>query len=119
LINRTPQKQKATNNNEHLAVIEYSHLIKLDFLDFDDDYLEKFLVNIKTFLLNNVSLWAYFESLKRVTHNFRRIATRVNSDKLNSLRTYGGFQLSKCLVKYFLMQKYRVSVIFEIKSNKN
>ncbi len=31
LVNRTPQKQKATDNNEHLAIIEYPHLIESDF----------------------------------------------------------------------------------------
>jgi len=50
---------------------------------------------------NNVCLYGNYESLKRVTHDFRRVANRVNSAKINSLRTYGQYQLSKRLKKYF------------------
>ncbi|CAF4241865.1 unnamed protein product [Rotaria sp. Silwood2] len=101
MINLTPQNQKAKNNNEYLSIIEYPHLIELDFLDVSDDYLEQFLVNTKTFLIDNICIYAYYESLKRVTNNFRRAATRFNSAKVNSLRIYGQFQLSKRLIKYF------------------
>jgi hypothetical protein len=45
---------------------------------------------------NNVCLYGNYESLKRVTHDFRRVANRVNSAS-----TYGQFQLSKRLKKYF------------------
>ncbi|CAF2945702.1 unnamed protein product [Rotaria sp. Silwood2] len=40
MINRTPQNQRTKNNNEYLSIIEYLHLIELDFLDVNDDYLE-------------------------------------------------------------------------------
>ncbi len=54
VINRTRQKQKGNNNNEHLAIIEYPCLIELNFLNVHNDYVEQFLVNINTCLPNNI-----------------------------------------------------------------
>ena len=71
--NRTPQNQKANNNNERLPIIEYPHLIQLDFVDVNDDYVEQFLVNTNTCLPNNICLWVYYDSLKRVTNNLEEL----------------------------------------------
>ncbi|CAF4409010.1 unnamed protein product [Rotaria socialis] len=93
MINRTPQNRNTKNKNEPLLIIEYHHLLELDFLNVNDDYLEQFLIKTKTYSPNNVCLYANYESLKRVTNCFRRVATRANAAKINSLRTYGQFQL--------------------------
>jgi hypothetical protein len=103
--NRTPQNQKSTKNNQHLSVIEYLHLNRLDLTDVDDDYIEQFLVNTNTSLPNNICLWTYYDSLRRVTHNFTRDATGVNCAKVNILRICGNFEISERVSKYFAYAK--------------
>jgi hypothetical protein len=105
VTNPTLQNQKSNNNNEHLSIIEYLHLNELDFAHADDNYVEQFLLNTNTYLPNNICLWAYYNSLRRVTHNFTRDATRVNCAKVNILRICGNFQISKRLSKYFSYAK--------------
>ncbi|CAF3965460.1 unnamed protein product, partial [Rotaria sp. Silwood2] len=101
MINQTQQKQKLNNNNEHLSIIEYLHLNQLRFIDTHDDYVEQFLVNTNTCLPKNIRLFIHYDSLKRVTNNFTRVATRVNCCKINCLRIYNQFQISKRLTNYF------------------
>ncbi len=100
LINLTPQTQ-TLNNNEHLIMIEYPHLTKLDFMDVDDDYVEQFLLNTKTHLLKSICLDVTYESLKKITHNFTRNTTRFNAAKVNILRIWSYFKISKRLTEYF------------------
>jgi hypothetical protein len=101
LINRTPQTRKANNNNEHWPIIKYPHLIELRFFDVDDDYAEEFLFSTNTCLSNDIHLSIGYDSLKRVTHNFTRDATRINSTKINSLYVFHRFQSSKDFTNYF------------------
>ena len=101
MINETPQKQKLNNNNEHLSIIEYLHLNELRFIDTHNDYIEQFLVDTNTCLSKNIRLFGYYDSLKRVTNNFTRFATRVNCCKINCLCIYDQFQTSKRLINYF------------------
>lgn len=90
------------NNNQDLTIIKYPHLIELDLIAAHDDYVELFLLNIKSNFSQNVSLSANYESLKRVTHNFERHATRINCSQIK-LALYGcDFQLSKHVKDYFL-----------------
>jgi hypothetical protein len=97
VINQTPQKQK----NEHLLIIEYRHLTELCFIGSHDDYIDQFLVDAKTCLPKNIRLFVEYDSLKRVTNNFTRDATRVNCCKINYVYIYDEFQISKRFTNYF------------------
>lgn len=99
--NKTPQQQKLINNNKHLSIIEYPHLIELNFIYAHDDYIEQFLINTKTFLPNNIHFWCDYKSLKRVTHDFTRSTMRVNCVKIQRLHFYDRFQITKSLTNYF------------------
>ena len=81
LHNREPQK----NDNQQWSIIEYPHLIELDLVRIHENYVEQFLNNTKTCLLNNVYLHVDYDSLQKVTHNFTRDATRINCSKINGL----------------------------------
>jgi hypothetical protein len=101
MINRTAQNQKANNSNEHISIIEYLHLLELDFAHTHDDYIEQLLLDTNTCLPKNICLWVPYDSLKRVTSNFTRVATRVNCTKISSLRTYDRIHLSESITEYF------------------
>ncbi|CAF3201428.1 unnamed protein product [Rotaria sp. Silwood2] len=105
LINRKPQldKQyiKSKNNNQNLSIIEWSHLTRLTLCEAHDDYVEQFLVDTKTCLPNIFYLSVDYQSLERVTHNFRRNATRVNCAKLRFLSVYRTFEISEHVKDYF------------------
>ncbi|CAF3798504.1 unnamed protein product [Rotaria sordida] len=89
LINHKSQNRKQSselnNDNRNLSVIQYSFLNALDIVEVHDDYIEQFLFDTKTHLQNNVLLCINYKSLKRVTHNFTRDATRINCTKINEL----------------------------------
>jgi hypothetical protein len=78
LTNKTPQKQKSINNNKHLPIIEYLHLIQLDFSYVHDDYIEQFLLDTKTFLPTNIPFWGEYKDVKRVTQNLTLDTMRLN-----------------------------------------
>ncbi|CAF1264653.1 unnamed protein product [Rotaria sordida] len=105
VINHKPQNRKQSYesniDNQNLSVIEYFFLNTLDIINTHDDYIEEFLFDTKTYFQNNVYLQIHYESLKRVTHNFTRDATRVNSTKINKLYVYGGSKCSNSLQEYF------------------
>jgi hypothetical protein len=101
VINQTPQKQKLNNNNEHLSIIEYLHLTKLCLIGTHDDYVDQFLVDTKTCLPKNIMLSIDYDSLKRVTNNFTRDATRVNCCKINYVYIYDELQIPERLTNYF------------------
>ncbi|CAF1147963.1 unnamed protein product [Rotaria sordida] len=106
IINRKPQKNKQytkfTDDNRDLSIIEYSHLIELNLIKAHRDYVEQFLVDTKMCLPNNVSLYVDYFTLKKVTHNFKRDATRINCAKMNYLCTTKVSRYSKHLYDYFL-----------------
>ncbi|CAF3690225.1 unnamed protein product [Rotaria sp. Silwood1] len=105
LTNKKPQNWKqsysSNNNNENLSVIEYSCLNELVIIDVHDDYIEEFLIDTKTYLPKNVFLSIKYESLKRVTHNFARDATRINCAKINELELFPETRYSTSLQEYF------------------
>ncbi|CAF3067489.1 unnamed protein product [Rotaria sp. Silwood2] len=105
VINRKPQNRKqpyeSNNDNQNLSVIEYSFLNTLDIINVYDDYIEEFLFDTKTYFKNNVYLQINYESLKRVTHNFTRDATRINCTKINKLYLHGKSKRSNSLQEYF------------------
>jgi hypothetical protein len=92
--NRKSQK----NDNQQWSTIECLHLTELDLVRTHENYVEEFLINSKTRLLNNVTLHITYESLQRVTHNFTRDATRINCSKIDYIVLYSKpefFQYSK------------------------
>ncbi|CAF3575023.1 unnamed protein product [Rotaria sordida] len=105
VINHKPQKRKQSYesniDNQNLSVIEYFFLNTLDIINTHDDYIEEFLFDTKTYFQNNVYLQINYESLKRVTHNFTRDATRVNCIKINKLYVHLGSKCSDSLQEYF------------------
>ncbi|CAF3209517.1 unnamed protein product [Rotaria sp. Silwood2] len=89
IVNLKSQNRKQSyefnNDNQYLSPIEYLYLNEIDLVNVHDDYLEQFLLNTKTSLPNNVSLYTNYKSLERVTNNFTRDATRFNCRKINYL----------------------------------
>ncbi|CAF1238976.1 unnamed protein product [Adineta ricciae] len=100
--NETPQEQKLNSNNREFPIIQYPRLIELDFTNVHDDYIEQFLLDTKTCLPQNMTLYISYDSLKRVTRNFRRATMRVNCCQISNVLTYDKFPTSKRLTKYFL-----------------
>ncbi|CAF3446460.1 unnamed protein product [Rotaria socialis] len=86
LINWTPQNHKQNRSSKNydgdLLIIEYPHLTYLDLSEAHDDYVEQFLLDTKVCLPMNVTFDAIYESLQRVTHNFKRDETRINCSKM-------------------------------------
>ncbi|CAF1534040.1 unnamed protein product [Rotaria sordida] len=62
----------------NLPIAQFIHIIALNFDDAHDDYIEQFLFDTKTCLSNNVSIMVEYYQLVRVTHNFKRPATKNN-----------------------------------------
>ena len=86
LHNKKPQK----NENQEWSTIEYSHLKKLDLVRVDESYVEQFLLNTKTNLSNYVEIFLAYESLRNITYQFTRNATRTNCAKIKSLLLSNG-----------------------------
>jgi hypothetical protein len=107
LNNDNPQKNNKLfhQSNQHFSIIKYSHLTELDLFQAHNDYLEEFLLDTKTCLMNNVQLYMDYRPLKKVTHNFTRKATRINCSKI--LFPYGNYinQFPKYFKDYFRLQK--------------
>ncbi|CAF3382157.1 unnamed protein product, partial [Rotaria sp. Silwood2] len=73
-------------NNQHFSIIKYPYLTKLIFPSAHDDYVEQFLDDTKTSISNNISLFVHYHPLRKATHNFSRVTTRMNCSKLSDLR---------------------------------
>ncbi|CAF2987020.1 unnamed protein product [Rotaria sp. Silwood2] len=117
LTNQKPQNHKqsyeSNNNNQNLSVIEYPFLNNLGIIHVHDDYIEQFLFDTKTYFRNNVVLHIKYESLQRVTHNFKRDATRINCAKINNLCLYGErYHSNSALKEYFPFAKICYPSIF-------
>ncbi|CAF3298751.1 unnamed protein product [Rotaria sp. Silwood2] len=106
------QFHELSNNNENLSVIKYSVLNELIIIDVHDDYIEEFLLDTTTNLPNNIFLCVKYESLKRVTHNFTRDATRINCAKINELELFSETKCSNYLQEYFPYAKICYSTTF-------
>jgi len=104
--NRKPQNNKQSreskNQNKDLLIIRYPHLKYLDFKQTHDDYIEQFLLHTKTFLPYDILLFIDYKSLKRVTNNFKRNATRINCTKMKYICYDRISQFPKHAKDYFL-----------------
>ena len=84
MSNWEPQNQDRNDDTQHSSIIKFPHLTELNLLDVHDDYVEQFLLDTKTCLLNSIYLLVNVDQLKRVTHDFTRDATRLNCAKVES-----------------------------------
>jgi hypothetical protein len=105
LSNEKPQNNKqcreSKNDNQHLSIIKYSHLTKLNLFETHEDYVEQFLVDTKMSLTNGIYLLVNYQSLQNVTYNFTRDDTRTNCAKVNHVSLYGQSEISQHLKDYF------------------
>jgi hypothetical protein len=89
VINQKPQSKRRceqfNNQDQILPIIQCPRITLLDLCRVHDDYIEQFLVNTKMCLPNTIFLAVNYESLERVTHNFKRNSTRINCTKLRYL----------------------------------
>ncbi|CAF1265257.1 unnamed protein product [Adineta ricciae] len=88
------------DNQEDVSAIQYNHLVRLVLLHTHDHYIEQFLLESKSNLVEKVSLFVKYQSLKRITDNFTRDQTRVNCFKVNHLY-FPDYDHSDDLHKYF------------------
>ena len=97
LNNCKPQKhkrcRKSKDNNQHSSIIRYPHLTDLILNEAHDDYVEQFLIDTKTYLPTNTYLLSDYRSIRKVTHNFTREATRMNCSKANYV--YYGMKIGR------------------------
>ena len=105
VMNMRPQndkrRRKAKDYKQYLSIIECPLLIQLNLDEAHDDYVEQFLLDTKTSLPNNLCLCVKYESLKRVTHNFKRDATKINCTKLAYLYTNDDLRFPRHFKDYF------------------
>ena len=83
VVNNKPKKNKLHNDNKDCSIIKYPRLTTLILTNAHEDYIEQFLLDTKISLPNNVHLFVEYQSLEKVTHNFKRDATRANCAKVN------------------------------------
>jgi hypothetical protein len=55
--------------------IKYPHLTSLDIMYVDDNYIEQFLLDTKTYAAHLNGIKVHYDQLKTVTENFTRDAT--------------------------------------------
>jgi len=108
---RHKQSYKSTNDNCHLSIVEYRHLIELDIERVHDDYVEEFLCHTKTCFRQNICLHIGSEALLRVTKHFTRQDTQMNCTKVDNLFRWGEWRSSKYFQEYFPSIKEKVDYI--------
>ncbi|UJR25916.1 hypothetical protein I4U23_007264 [Adineta vaga] len=99
ISNEKPQNRK--ESNENLSRIEYSSLHEIYIDKVHDNYIEEFLFDTKTYLSNNIELFATYESLERVTNNFTRESIRINCAKIDKLYFVDESKHLNSLKEYF------------------
>jgi hypothetical protein len=90
-----------SNENSSYSIIEYPHLITLDIMHVNIDYIAQFLLETKTNLPRLTELKVNYDRLKRVTMNFTRDETRRNCSKLKRLIVDVQRVVSKDVYQYF------------------
>ncbi|CAF3366342.1 unnamed protein product [Rotaria socialis] len=105
IYNRKPQKNKSYEqskyDNQHLSPIQYPYLSVLELLSAHDDYVEQFLLDIKTSIIRTVNVQVLLSTLDRITQSFTRDATRINCGKLFSIYVPRDMSISTQLKDYF------------------
>ncbi|CAF1329577.1 unnamed protein product [Rotaria sordida] len=101
LILRNNEIQK--NINCQQIPIKYNNLLNIDLIQSHDNYIEEFLNNNKTCLLNGIYLNISYKSLLRQTNNFTKDEYRTNCSKINYLKLKNDKEdlINENLIKYF------------------
>ncbi len=73
------------NDNQQCLIIKYPYLTKLDLIKTHENYVEQFLNDTKTCLVNDVYLRVSYNLLQKVTDNFTKDVTRINCSKIIGL----------------------------------
>lgn len=94
------------NNQNNFQLIHYPHLRRLWLCFADESYVEQFLLSTKSALPFNLNLYVGYEVIRRVTHDFKRFQTRINSSKINCIYEDRKHQFSKDFLRYFLTTEY-------------
>ena len=95
------QSYKLLTDNDHLSIVEYSHLAELDIEWGHNDYVEEFQCDRKRFFRKNIRLLVVSEALLRVTKDFTRKDTRMNCTKVDHLVPWNKWKSSKSFQEYF------------------
>jgi len=82
ITNPSPQEK---NDQNHSKII-YLDLVKLDFEDVHDDYIEQFLLDSKTEFCKAIRIGMEYNQLIKVTQNFQRTDTKKNCLKAEYLK---------------------------------
>lgn len=100
VVNNNQQCRKSdhNNSNNNLSIIQYPDFTELDLFEAHEYYVEQFLIDTKTRLPDNVYVYVHHEILKKVTHNFKRDETRINSSKIHY------YYSSKIRIKFIDLQ---------------
>ncbi|UJR24683.1 hypothetical protein I4U23_006056 [Adineta vaga] len=88
-------------SNKNLEIIKYSCLNLLIVYSSREDYLEQFLDNNKTCLLNDIKLHVDYNILHSVTDNFSRALTRTNCEKITFINDINKCNVPKHFYNYF------------------
>jgi hypothetical protein len=72
ITNTSPQQK---NDQNHSKII-YLNLVKLDFEDVHDDYIEQFLLDSKTEFCKTITIGMLYNQLIKVTQNFQTTDTK-------------------------------------------
>ena len=95
------QNRNVNDDNRHFSMIEYPSLTTLCLKEVHDDYAEQFLRDDKTFFLDYIWLMIDYETLRRVTQNFTRDATRLNCMKIKVIHLSNRLDLPNHFYTYF------------------
>ena len=82
IANGKEQKEKHVDKS---SIIDFSHLVELEWYNVHIDYVEQFLLDSNTHLSCLKKIYISYEHLANVTKNFTRSATRMNCAKLKHI----------------------------------
>jgi hypothetical protein len=98
---QSQNEKSVDDNNQHLPIIKYPYLTKLNLIHVHDDYIEQFLFHSKSSLTNYIFLWVRYDALQRVSNHFTREQTRINSAKIKHFFRFDRHDLSEDFCQYF------------------
>ncbi|CAF3314240.1 unnamed protein product [Rotaria sp. Silwood2] len=90
-----------SDKNPFDSIMEYFHLISLDLLSANTDYVVQFLLETRAYLPRLTELKVHYRDLALVTKNFTRDATRRNCSKVKQLIFEQKIYCSNDVYEYF------------------
>ncbi|CAF4494478.1 unnamed protein product [Rotaria socialis] len=88
-------------NDYSCSIVKYPHLISLDIIFVNVDYVDQFLNESKTHLPRLTELKVQFHALKEVTKTFTQDATRLNCATVKRLIVEDSIVFSEDVYRYF------------------